>query len=50
MAADLTNEQMMVRAFTYYRERRREIDSRTEVSAHSKAAAMGVIRLLKWMS
>jgi nucleoside-diphosphate-sugar epimerase len=46
----LTNEEMMLRAFTFYRENRRAIHARTDVSAHSKAAPMGVIRLLKWMS
>ena len=47
----LTNEQMMVKAYLYYAERRKEIEARAgEVSAHSRPAAMGVIRLLKWMS
>jgi nucleoside-diphosphate-sugar epimerase len=46
----LTNEQMLVRAYQYYAARRAEIYSRREVSAHSKPAAMGVIRLLKWIS
>jgi nucleoside-diphosphate-sugar epimerase len=46
----LTNEQMMKRAFAYYRENRRAIHERTDVSAHSKAAPMGIIRLLKWLS
>ena len=46
----LTNEEMMLRAFSYYRENRRAIHARTDVSAHSKAAPMGIIRLLKWMS
>lgn len=46
----LTNEQMMLRAFEYYRAHRRAIHERTDVSAHSKAAPMGVIRLLKWLS
>ncbi len=46
----LTNEEMMLRAFTFYRENRRAIHARTDVSAHSKAAPMGVIRLLKWLS
>jgi len=45
-----TNEQMMLRAFEYYREHRRVIHERTDVSAHSKAAPMGIIRLLKWLS
>ena len=51
----LSNAEMMVRAFGYYRERRAEIRARGDdparaVSAHSKAAPMGVIRLLKWIS
>ena len=52
----VTNEEMMVKAYGYYAERKREIQSRrkgaggVEVSAHSRPAAMGVIRLLKWMS
>ncbi len=46
----LTNEEMMLRAFNFYRENRRAIHERTDVSAHSKAAPMGVIRLLKWIS
>jgi nucleoside-diphosphate-sugar epimerase len=45
-----TNEQMMTRAFAYYRENRRAIHGRTDVSAHSKAAPMGIIRVLKWLS
>jgi nucleoside-diphosphate-sugar epimerase len=46
----LTNEQMMLRAFEYYRDNRQAIHERTEVSAHSKAAPMGIIRVLKWLS
>ena len=46
----MTNQAMMLRAFQYYSERRKEIHARTDVSAHSKAAPMGIIRLLKWMS
>ena len=39
------------KAYLYYSERRAEIDARAgEVSAHSRPAAMGVIRLLKWLS
>jgi nucleoside-diphosphate-sugar epimerase len=49
-APTLTNEQMMLRAFEYYREHREAIHARTDVSAHSKAAPMGIIRLLKWLS
>jgi nucleoside-diphosphate-sugar epimerase len=46
----LTNQQMMLRAFEYYSQNRRAIHARTDASAHSKAAPMGIIRLLKWMS
>jgi UDP-glucose 4-epimerase len=46
----LTNTEMMTRAFAYYHENKRAIHERTDVSAHSKAAPMGVIRLLKWIS
>ena len=46
----LTNEQMMVRAYHYYADNRAAIHSRTDVSAHSKPASMGIIRALKWLS
>ncbi len=46
----VTNEQMLYRAFQYYRDNRAEIHRRTDVSAHRQAAKMGVIRLLKWIS
>jgi nucleoside-diphosphate-sugar epimerase len=46
-----TNRQMMVEAYRYYAEHRQEIEARAgEVSAHSRPAQMGVIRLLKWFS
>jgi UDP-glucose 4-epimerase len=46
----LTNEEMMIEAFRYYANQRAEIHARKDVSAHSKPASMGVIRLLKWIS
>jgi UDP-glucose 4-epimerase len=46
----VTNQQMMIEAYRYYAKQRREIHARKDVSAHSKAAPMGVIRLLKWIS
>ena len=46
----LTNSEMLVRAYRYYAERRSEIQARENVSAHSKPAAMGLIRVLKWFS
>jgi UDP-glucose 4-epimerase len=46
----LTNDQMMLRAFQYYRENRQAIHGRTGVFAHSKGAPTGVTRLPKWIS
>lgn len=46
----LTNDQMLTRAYRYYAHRSEEIHARENVSAHSRPAAMGVIRLLKWVS
>jgi len=46
----LSNEEMLTRAYQYYAERREEIHARKNVSAHSRPAEMGVIRLLKWIS
>jgi nucleoside-diphosphate-sugar epimerase len=46
----MTNEDMLWRAYEYYAENRREIESRRDVSDHRRAANMGVIRLLKWVS
>jgi UDP-glucose 4-epimerase len=46
-----TNGEMMVEAYRYYSARRKEIEGRAgEVSAHSRGAKMGVIRVLKWLS
>ena len=49
-APTLTNEEMLLRAYSYYKENRKEIASRKDVSAHRKSASMGVIRVLKWLS
>lgn len=46
----VTNEEMMIEAYRYYAKQRAEIHARKDVSAHSKAAPMGIIRLLKWIS
>jgi len=46
----LTNEEMLLRAYTYYSNNRAEINGRTGASAHRKPASMGVIRVLKWLS
>jgi len=46
----LTNEEMLLKSYAYYAENRDEIAGRTNVSTHRKPAAMGAIRLLKWLS
>ncbi len=46
----LTNEEMLYRAYEYYRVNRRDIEARRDVSAHRQAAPMGIIRVLKWLS
>jgi len=46
----LTNEEILYKAYMYYREHREDIESRKNVSAHKQSAKMGVIKLLKWMS
>lgn len=46
----LNNAEMLSEAYAYYAERRREIEERTDVSAHSRPADMGIIRLVKWFS
>jgi UDP-glucose 4-epimerase len=45
-----TNQQMMIEAYRYYASQRQQIHARKDVSAHSKPAEMGIIRLLKWIS
>lgn len=45
-----TNADMLYLAYRYYADHRDEIAARTGVSAHSQAAKMGVIRVLKWIS
>jgi nucleoside-diphosphate-sugar epimerase len=46
----VNNSEMLTRAYRYYAENRGEILARSNVSAHSRAADMGILRLLKWMS
>ncbi|HNX14849.1 MAG TPA: NAD(P)-dependent oxidoreductase [Oscillospiraceae bacterium] len=46
----MTNEEMLLRSYEYYRENRKEIESRKNVSAHRQGAKMGIIRLIKWLS
>jgi UDP-glucose 4-epimerase len=46
----VTNSQMLAAAYRYYAENHEEILAREDVSAHSRAAQMGILRLLKWIS
>jgi nucleoside-diphosphate-sugar epimerase len=46
----LTNAEMLTEAYSYYAERRAEIEARQDVSAHRRTAPMGIIRVVKWLS
>jgi nucleoside-diphosphate-sugar epimerase len=46
----VTNSEMLTAAYKYYAANREEILARENVSAHSRAAEMGILRLLKWIS
>ncbi|MEE7474902.1 NAD-dependent epimerase/dehydratase family protein [Methylobacterium hispanicum] len=46
----LSNSEMLLRAYRYYAANQAEIAGRRDVSAHRRAADMGVIRALKWIS
>lgn len=47
----LTNEQMLLEAFLYYRDNKNAIlAARNDLSAHRQPSRMGIIRLLKWVS
>ena len=46
----LSNEEMLYKAYRYYRENIKEIKERKNVSAHRQTAKLGIIRLLKWIS
>lgn len=44
----LKNEEMLLRAYEFYHNNKKEILNRKNVSAHSSVAKMGVIKILKW--
>lgn len=46
----LTNEQMLYKAYEYYRQNKNEIRNRKNVSAHKSIAKMGIIKLIKFFS
>lgn len=45
----LSNEEMLLKSYLYYKNNRKEIEQRKSGSAHHRNAKMGIIRLLKWM-
>jgi UDP-glucose 4-epimerase len=49
-APTVTNGEMLTLAYRYYATKREEILARRDVSPHSRATPMGIIRLLKWVS
>lgn len=46
-APTLTNEEMLLRSYEYYKLNRKEIEQRKDVSAHKRGAKAGIIRVLK---
>ena len=46
----LSNGEMLLRAYQYYRHHRAEIAQRRHASSHRRPAQMGIIRLMKWLS
>ncbi len=46
----LTNAEMLIEAYSYYAQRRAEIEARENVSAHRRPAPMGIVRVVKWFS
>ena len=46
----LTNEEMLLRAFNFYKEHKNELAAGGDVPAHRQKAKMGIIRLLKYFS
>ena len=45
----LSNEEMLLRAYKFYHQNKKEILERKDVSAHNSVAKMGIIKILKWM-
>ena len=46
----LTNEEILLKAFEYYKKNKNDILSRTNVSAHNTVTKAGIINLLKIIS
>ena len=46
----LTNEEMLLKAYVYYKEHKEELKRAGDISAHKQSAKMGIIKLLKFFS
>jgi nucleoside-diphosphate-sugar epimerase len=46
----LTNEEMLLKAYIFYKENKQLFQNTQELSAHKQSAKMGIIRLLKYLS
>jgi hypothetical protein len=46
----MSNEEMLLKAYLYYRDNKENIKKRKNVSAHKQSAKMGIIKFLKWIS
>ncbi|MDR3113019.1 MAG: NAD(P)-dependent oxidoreductase [Endomicrobium sp.] len=46
----MSNEDMLLKTYLYYRDNKDDIKNRKNVSAHKQSAKMGIIKLLKWIS
>ena len=46
----LTNEEMLFKAYEYYKENKQLLQSSESLSAHKQSAKMGIIKLLKYFS
>ena len=46
----LTNEEMLLKAYVYYKENKELLQSAQDLSAHKQGAKMGIIKILKYLS
>jgi nucleoside-diphosphate-sugar epimerase len=46
----LTNEEMLLKAYVYYKEHKELLQNAQELSAHKQGAKMGIIKVLKYLS
>jgi len=46
----LSNHEMLLKSYLYFKENMAEIRGRNAASSHRKPASMGIIRILKWLS